>query len=88
MSINILDLEIRMKLLADPQSTFIFLGEDEIEWGGVRVRRGICLPFFVQALGGEDLGVGECGLPGGEEDVVFEVGGDDVGDFTGAGGCD
>jgi hypothetical protein len=64
-AIHVLDFKIRVELVWDAERVFAVLGEDVVE-GGVVVVGLWGLAFLVEALWGDDLGVGEGALPGGD----------------------
>lgn len=84
MSVYELVFEIGVEFSVDLDVFLSFRGEDRAEWedgdgfvGSVEFRA-----LLGEAFGREDFCIGEGGRPGGEEDVVLEIGGCDVGDGT------
>jgi len=73
--------EFFVEFLGDLYLGLVFCGEDcgEGDYGNRLVGFVLGCAFFGQAFGSDDVGGGEVTVPGGEEDVVFHVWGDEVG---------
>ena len=88
---NILVLELCVESLVDAHVSPISLREDGVElWRRDTVNvpgvLGHASALLGEAFDADDLGFGEGACPFGDEDVVFEVRGDDVRDWGGANG--
>ena len=84
MRVEVLVVELRVELLADPHVALVARCEDmrEFETRGSWIR----FALFRETFGSDDLSRRVLLRPGGQEDVVFEVGRDEVFDLTAHGG--
>ncbi len=84
---HILHLKIGIKVRADGQAPAVLLGDDDRE--GFLPDLGVVLRLLAllgEALGPDELRVREGGRPFGQEDVVLDVGRDEVADVAAEGG--
>ena len=86
--VHIFHLKFTIELFADLDGGFCGFGEDgrEGEYGDGLVFGVQGCALLGEPFGRDEVRVGEGGRPGGEEDVVLEVRGGDVGDFAAEGG--
>lgn len=82
--VDVLVVEVGVEFRIDLEVVLVLGREDVLEAGARGF--GALGAFFGEAVGTQELGGGEGGGPLGEEDVVFEVGRDEVFDGAGEGG--
>ncbi len=82
MGVHVFVFKLVVEFSSDFDILFAFCSEDgrDGDVGNVWVSRGLGSAFFGQSFGRNDVCGGEGVGPSGEEDVVLEVGGDEVGD--------